>query len=42
MESASAAQIADAYGVPFLGMSNNKTNAGKYHLDTAETVCIMW
>jgi adenosylhomocysteine nucleosidase len=39
MEGASAAQIADAYGVPFLGiriLSNNKTNAGKYNPDTAE------
>ncbi|WP_219837044.1 5'-methylthioadenosine/S-adenosylhomocysteine nucleosidase [Paenibacillus sp. R14(2021)] len=39
MEGASAAQIAKAYGVPFLGiriLSNNKTNGGKYDPSTAE------
>jgi adenosylhomocysteine nucleosidase len=39
MEGASAAQIANSYGVPFLGirvLSNNKTNGGKYDPSTAE------
>ena len=39
MESASAAQIAHAYGVPFLGiriLSNNITNHGEYNPGTAE------
>ncbi|SDM52173.1 adenosylhomocysteine nucleosidase [Fictibacillus solisalsi] len=38
MEGASAAQIAKAYDVPFLGirvLSNNKVNGGKYSPDTA-------
>ncbi|TDL78513.1 5'-methylthioadenosine/S-adenosylhomocysteine nucleosidase [Peribacillus frigoritolerans] len=38
MEGASAAQIAKAYDVPFLGirvLSNNKVNGGKYNPDTA-------
>ncbi|MBI0581151.1 5'-methylthioadenosine/S-adenosylhomocysteine nucleosidase [Neobacillus cucumis] len=38
MESAGAAQIAKAYGVPFLGirvLSNNKTNGGAYNPNTA-------
>lgn len=38
MEGASAAQIADAYKVPFLGiriLSNNKTNGGQYNPGTA-------
>lgn len=38
MEGAAAAQIAQAYNVPFLGirvLSNNKTNGGKYNPDTA-------
>lgn len=38
METASAAQIAKAYEVPFLGvriLSNNKTNDGEYNPDTA-------
>lgn len=38
MEGASAAQIADAYDVPFLGiriLSNNKTNGGTYNPGTA-------
>ncbi|BCB02623.1 5'-methylthioadenosine/S-adenosylhomocysteine nucleosidase [Bacillus sp. KH172YL63] len=38
MEGAAAAQIADAYNVPFLGiriLSNNKTNDGKYNPHTA-------
>lgn len=38
MEGAAAAQIAQAYTVPFLGirvLSNNKTNGGKYNPDTA-------
>jgi adenosylhomocysteine nucleosidase len=39
MEGAAAAQIADAYGVAFLGiriLSNNKTNGGAYNPNTAE------
>ncbi|WP_138419612.1 5'-methylthioadenosine/S-adenosylhomocysteine nucleosidase [Aquibacillus sediminis] len=39
METASAAQIAKAYEVPFLGvriLSNNKTNDGEYNPNTAE------
>ncbi|MCK6255498.1 5'-methylthioadenosine/S-adenosylhomocysteine nucleosidase [Fictibacillus sp. KIGAM418] len=39
MEGASAAQMAQAYNVPFLGirvLSNNKTNGGKYNPNTAE------
>ncbi len=39
MEGASAAQIAKAYDVPFLGirvLSNNKVNGGKYNPNTAE------
>lgn len=39
MEGASAAQMAEAYGVPFLGirvLSNNKTNDGMYNPKTAE------
>lgn len=39
METSSAAMIADAYGVPFLGvrvLSNNLTNNGKYDPSTAE------
>lgn len=39
MEGAAAAQIAQAYNVPFLGirvLSNNKTNGGKYNPNTAE------
>ncbi|MGG3467476.1 5'-methylthioadenosine/S-adenosylhomocysteine nucleosidase [Neobacillus pocheonensis] len=38
MEGAAAAQIADAYKVPFLGiriLSNNKTNGGAYNPNTA-------
>lgn len=38
MEGAAAAQIAQAYSVPFLGirvLSNNKTNGGQYNPDTA-------
>ncbi|ULT56738.1 5'-methylthioadenosine/S-adenosylhomocysteine nucleosidase [Neobacillus drentensis] len=38
MEGAAAAQIADAYDVPFLGiriLSNNKTNGGAYNPNTA-------
>ncbi|MBE7097253.1 alpha/beta fold hydrolase [Bacillus cereus] len=38
MEGAAAAQIANAYDVPFLGirvLSNNKTNGGKYNPNTA-------
>ena len=38
MEGAAAAQIADAYHVPFLGiriLSNNKTNGGAYNPNTA-------
>ncbi|MFC4558341.1 5'-methylthioadenosine/S-adenosylhomocysteine nucleosidase [Virgibacillus kekensis] len=38
METASAAQIAKAYDVPFLGiriLSNNKTNGGEYNPNTA-------
>lgn len=38
MEGAAAAQIAEAYDVPFLGiriLSNNKVNGGKYNPDTA-------
>lgn len=38
METASAAQIAKGYEVPFLGiriLSNNKTNGGKYNPETA-------
>jgi adenosylhomocysteine nucleosidase len=38
MEGASAAQITEAYHVPFLGirvLSNNKTNGGKYDKNTA-------
>ncbi|MEY8348210.1 5'-methylthioadenosine/S-adenosylhomocysteine nucleosidase [Bacillus cereus] len=38
MEGAAAAQIAQAYDVPFLGirvLSNNKTNNGKYNSNTA-------
>ncbi|MFB7139184.1 5'-methylthioadenosine/S-adenosylhomocysteine nucleosidase [Gottfriedia sp. NPDC056225] len=39
MEGAAAAQIAQAYNVPFLGirvLSNNKTNGGQYNSTTAE------
>jgi adenosylhomocysteine nucleosidase len=39
METASAAQIAKAYNVPFLGvriLSNNKVNGGEYNPNTAE------
>ncbi|QKE75268.1 5'-methylthioadenosine/S-adenosylhomocysteine nucleosidase [Arthrobacter citreus] len=39
MEGAAAAQIAQAYNVPFLGirvLSNNKTNGGQYNATTAE------
>ncbi|MDO6567635.1 5'-methylthioadenosine/S-adenosylhomocysteine nucleosidase [Alteromonas sp. 1_MG-2023] len=39
MESAAAAQMAHAYGVPFLGiriLSNNITNNGEYNPNTAE------
>lgn len=39
MEGASAAQMSEAYGVPFLGirvLSNNKTNGGMYNPLTAE------
>ncbi|WP_088068748.1 5'-methylthioadenosine/S-adenosylhomocysteine nucleosidase [Gottfriedia luciferensis] len=39
MEGAAAAQIAQAYNVPFLGirvLSNNKTNGGKYNPNSAE------
>ncbi|MGY4109035.1 5'-methylthioadenosine/S-adenosylhomocysteine nucleosidase [Aeromonas encheleia] len=39
MEGAAGAQIADAYGVKFLGirvLSNNKSNGGKYNPNTAE------
>jgi adenosylhomocysteine nucleosidase len=38
MEGAAAAQIAEAYDVPFLGirvLSNNKTNGGEYNPNTA-------
>ncbi|MGO1059611.1 5'-methylthioadenosine/S-adenosylhomocysteine nucleosidase [Planococcus sp. FY231025] len=38
METASAAQISEAYDIPFLGirvLSNNKTNNGAYNPDTA-------
>ncbi|MGB7998921.1 MAG: 5'-methylthioadenosine/S-adenosylhomocysteine nucleosidase [Anaerobacillus sp.] len=39
MEGAAAAQISEAYGVPFLGirvLSNNKVNGGEYNPNTAE------
>ncbi|WP_085994586.1 5'-methylthioadenosine/S-adenosylhomocysteine nucleosidase [Oceanobacillus senegalensis] len=39
MEGAAAAQIAEAYDVPFLGiriLSNNKVNGGEYNPNTAE------
>jgi adenosylhomocysteine nucleosidase len=39
METASAAQIADAFGIPFLGvrvLSNNITNGGTYDGTTGE------